>query len=420
MQGNVDRKVYVQVLIVYAATILVFAVLYAALAFVVITRQSQVIRQEKVKVGKIAVDHFVNNALSPLVDDDLLTLNVLLKQANSVPGLRFACISDQSGKIKAHSDPTKIGTQYEEVSNPEARIHDGDADYATYVAPTGERIMAISRPVTLLNETLAYVHAGLSLSLIDSAIIRERSKAVRSFVGLGLAIAAALTGAAIASVLLFRAALTGRKEESAQEGGQEVKEVTIGLSVPMGEGMRRNQVSVLFVDIKGFRAYAEKREPNRLQEDLGEYLSIASDVVRKFGGHLDKLVGDAIIAVFGNSPMAADHAETALNAAIALQDAFNKKSANGNGLLSKVAIGISSGIILSGVVGSGARKELALIGESFRTAYSLNVLAGAGEIIMSKEAYRLLEDKVSVEPLPPREIQQRTRPWESFRLLRKV
>ena len=187
-----------------------------------------------------------------------------------------------------------------------------------------------------------------------------------------------------------------------------------------GNELKRNQVSVVFIGIKGFRAYAEERDPEGLQEDLSQYLSIAARVIQENGGYLDKLVGDAIISVFGNSPMASDHANRAVKAAIDLQDAFRKSGDGGNGLLSRVGIGISSGVVLSGCVGTGTKKELTFIGESFRTAYSLNVLAGAGEIIMSKDAYQLLDNQISVEPLPPREIMQRTKSWESFRLLRKV
>jgi adenylate cyclase len=187
-----------------------------------------------------------------------------------------------------------------------------------------------------------------------------------------------------------------------------------------GDELKRNQVSVLFIGIKGFRAYAEERDPEGLQEDLNQYLSIAAKVIEENGGYLDKLIGDAVIAVFGNSPMASDHANRAVKVAIDLQDAFRESGDGGNGLLSRVGIGISSGVVLSGCVGTGAKKELTFIGESFRTAYSLNVLAGAGEIIVSKDAYQLLDNQISVEPLPPREILQRTKSWESFRLLKRM
>jgi class 3 adenylate cyclase len=186
------------------------------------------------------------------------------------------------------------------------------------------------------------------------------------------------------------------------------------------EETKRNQVSVLFVGIKGFKTYAENREPEALMEDLNEYLSIATSSVEEFGGFVDKLVGDGVISVFANSAVAADHAERAVGAALAMQRTFKEKGTTGNQLLLRAGIGISSGVVLSGCVGSGETKEIAYLGESFRTAYSLTVMAGPGEIILSKEAYRLLENTISVEPLPPREVLQRTQSWENFRLLEKL
>ena len=189
--------------------------------------------------------------------------------------------------------------------------------------------------------------------------------------------------------------------------------------LPWFEETKRNQVSVLFVGIKGFKSYAENRDPDSLMEDLSEYLSIATSSVLEFGGFVDKLVGDGVISIFTNSPAAADHAERAVRAALAMQMRFKQKGAAGNQLLPRAGIGISSGVVLSGCVGSGENREIAFLGETFRTAYSLTVMAGPGEIVLSKEAYALLKNMVSVEPLPPREMLQRTQSWESFRLTEK-
>ena len=87
-----------------------------------------------------------------------------------------------------------------------------------------------------------------------------------------------------------------------------------------------------------------------------------------------------------------------------------------NHLLGKVGIGISSGVVLIGDIGCDPPVECALIGESFKVASSLHVMALPGEIVMSKEVYQSVENLVSVEPLPPREIIDQSQPWEHFRL----
>jgi adenylate cyclase len=178
----------------------------------------------------------------------------------------------------------------------------------------------------------------------------------------------------------------------------------------------RDHVTVLFAGIKGFRRYAERKELKEVLRDLNGYLAVVTETIVDHGGYIDKFVGDAVIGVFGHNPLQPDHTLRATRSAVAIQRALKNASTDGNQLLSKVGIGISSGVVLSGHIGSDEKKELSYIGESFKAAYTLNVMAGPGEIVISKEVYQSLAGLVSAEPLPPREMIQRTGPWESFRL----
>ena len=71
-----------------------------------------------------------------------------------------------------------------------------------------------------------------------------------------------------------------------------------------------------------------------------------------------------------------------------MQGILRKAGGNGNPLLSKVGIGISSGVVLTGHLGSQGRREHKVIGESFKWAYTLNVMAGPGEIVVSRDVYQ--------------------------------
>jgi adenylate cyclase len=436
MNEKPTRVVLTRVLSASVVAVLVFAALYWTLASVVVKRQAEVLYKEKLRAGEMAVGHFATASVAPLLEDDTLGLNVLLRQIKFVPGLRYACITDKEGIIKAHTDPTKIGGKFQDISRTGEPVVDGDMEYASGVTSEGERVLAISSPVVFMKETLARVHVRLSLAIIEGAIRKERAALVRSFVTMGIIMLAVLVCSFFVVSVFWRRGrvspssslpLTSNNKGPAEgmepdeaDGSSGTTAEGIESLTTCGDQMKRNQVSVLFIGIKGFRAYAEKRDPELLQEDLNQYLSITARVIEENGGHLDRLVGDAVISVFGSSLMASDHANRAVKAATDMQDAFRESGDSGNGLLSRVGIGISSGVVLSGCVGAGPNKELTFIGESFRTAYSLNVLAAAGEIIVSKDAYQLLEGHISVEPLPPREILQRTKSWESFRLLRRV
>jgi adenylate cyclase len=187
---------------------------------------------------------------------------------------------------------------------------------------------------------------------------------------------------------------------------------------PYKEEITRTQVTVVFAGIKGFKAYAEARDPQQVLDDLNQYLSVTTRCIVEFGGYVDKFIGDAVIAVFGNTSLWADHSDRAVSAAVAIQTVLKDTAGNGNPLLSKVGIGISSGVVLSGNLGPEVKKTF--IGESFKVAYSLNVMAGPGEIIISKDVYESVEQNVSVQPLAPRETAQRTESWENFRLIKMI
>ncbi|MEJ2025497.1 MAG: adenylate/guanylate cyclase domain-containing protein, partial [Deltaproteobacteria bacterium] len=164
------------------------------------------------------------------------------------------------------------------------------------------------------------------------------------------------------------------------------------------------------------REYAENRTPEDIIIDLNEYFSIATRVAAAYDGQVDKFIGDAVSCVFQSTPLKPDHTKRAVEAALALQATLIEQNDKGNNILNKVGIGISTGVALSGPVDALPSKLHTFIGESFKTAYSLNVLAGPGEIIISKDVFQAIEHLILVEPIPPRELMEKTEAWENFRL----
>jgi class 3 adenylate cyclase len=173
----------------------------------------------------------------------------------------------------------------------------------------------------------------------------------------------------------------------------------------------RNHVTVLSAGVRGFRSLADDKNASEAIRSLNAYFAIADDLIQAHGGFIDKFIGDAVIAVFGGTPLNPDHSERAVKCALALQ----KAGEAGNPIMGKIGIGISSGVVISAHMGPRSREECAFLGESFKLAYSLNVMAGPGEILISKDVHRKIQGRVSVRPVPPREIMDRTEPWEIFR-----
>lgn len=425
------------VLIVYAITIIIFIFAFIVFAQFTAKKQRDLLYQEKIQAGKIGLSHFINNVAIPLLENDTLSLNALLKEVKAIDGALYAAVVDDVGTVRAHTDVGKIGTTFGQFEKSEKLVRDNDTTMVTYPLPDGTKVLNLSRPVIFMKKNLGAVHVGLSLPFIEGEIKKGMSGSIRSIALLGLVLLGVLICSAFALFTWLQRIIYGPEALSTQRTEQDElyrdHEAAAVPSCGTGEGtdgysadsldssmpeMKQNHVTVLLAGIKGFKDYAEINDYQKLMKDLNGYLSLATDCIRKFGGSIDTFVGDAVIAVFGNSSHQADHAERALNAAVDLQKALKNSDQNGNPLLLKVGIGISSGVVLSGCVGSPAEKELTFIGESFKVAYSLNIMAGPGEIVMSRDAYRMIEHRVSVEPLPPREMMQRTQSWENFRLLK--
>ena len=140
-------------------------------------------------------------------------------------------------------------------------------------------------------------------------------------------------------------------------------------------GGERMDATVLFSDLRGFTTFAEARDPEQVIEVLNRYLTAMSDAILDHGGTLVAYMGDGIMAVFGAPVAADDHADRALAAAremLARLERFNawiRERGVGDGF--KMGIGLHSGPVMSGNVGSARRLEYAAIGDTTNTAARL-------------------------------------------------
>jgi sensor histidine kinase regulating citrate/malate metabolism len=143
------------------------------LSFVILARQRDHLYLQTVKTGKVSLNYFVNNANIPLLNDDLLRLNQLIKEAASTEGLLYAIIVDRQQIIKAHTDQTKIGGTLQAFEDIEAVKRDGNVTYFNYTLPSGIHVLNLSRPVMFKDKELGVVHVGVSIDFIKDLIHRE-------------------------------------------------------------------------------------------------------------------------------------------------------------------------------------------------------------------------------------------------------
>jgi adenylate cyclase len=177
------------------------------------------------------------------------------------------------------------------------------------------------------------------------------------------------------------------------------------------------EVSVLFSDIRGFSALAERLPPREVASILHRHLAAMAEVVLAFGGTIDKFAGDAVMAVFGAPDPVPDHAERALRCALAMQarQAELNAEVQGDPLPLDMGIGVNTGVVIAGTVGGGGRLEYTVVGDAVNVAQRLQSTAGAGEIVASGSTVAAAP-AVPVQPAGVQEIKGRTEPVETYRV----
>lgn len=165
-----------------------------------------------------------------------------------------------------------------------------------------------------------------------------------------------------------------------------------------------NEASVLFSDIRGFTQMTQRVSSEAIANFLNDcYFGPMGEIVHEFGGTVDKHIGDSIMVAFGTPVSQEDDPFRAVQAAIAMQKKAHEIDAllvQKNGLRLKIGIGISTGRVFSGILGSLRKKEYTSVGLTVNIAARLQGLAGPGEIIVSERTFRKVSGLIDAKMLP--------------------
>lgn len=157
------------------------------------------------------------------------------------------------------------------------------------------------------------------------------------------------------------------------------------------------EASVLFVDVCGFTALTERSPANDVVKLLNTLFDkIVKEIIAQ-GGHVDKFMGDAVMAVFRDKY----HLDRAIDAALSIKEKLNDKDSiiEGNTYTPEIAIGINSGEMISGNIGSETLKRLdyTVIGDSVNLAQRLQSAAKPGQIVVTEEVYHKIKESFNCE-----------------------
>ena len=182
-----------------------------------------------------------------------------------------------------------------------------------------------------------------------------------------------------------------------------VEEVVDGrLELQKGGELRR--ATVMFADIRNFTSYSEKMTPQEVVENINEYFELMVDVIFEYEGTLDKFIGDEIMAIWGAPISQPDDADRAVKCAISMQQAiekFNRQRQEAGRVTLEIGIGLNTGEIVAGYMGSTKRMNYTVMGDTVNTANRLCSEADPGEVLIGGQSFEEVGHLLEADQLPP-------------------
>ncbi len=179
-----------------------------------------------------------------------------------------------------------------------------------------------------------------------------------------------------------------------------------------GPVAERRLVSVLFADLVGFTPFAEERDAEEVRDTLSQYFDLATEVIARYGGTVEKFIGDAVMAVWGAPIAKEDDAERAVRAGLDLVDAVRVLGS---------AIGARAGILTGeAAVSLGTRNEGMVAGDLVNTAARLQSVAPDGAVLVGEATHRAASSAIVFEEVGEQMLKGKSSPVRAWRALRVV
>jgi adenylate cyclase len=189
-------------------------------------------------------------------------------------------------------------------------------------------------------------------------------------------------------------------------------------------GGDKKDATVFFADIRGYTSFSEGKDPEYIISILNQYFSEAVEIILESGGFIDKFIGDCIMAAWG-IPLKSEEedARLAVSTALKIQREVNNPKRKffqeeASGL--RIGIGIHTGPLVAGNLGSSRRIDYTIIGDTVNIASRLEGIAGPDEIIITENTMRLLGKGFKLERRNPVRVKGKKEPLNIYKVLKKV
>lgn len=407
--------------------------------FMVFVRESEVFTEEEVHLLTVAEDHIdtaiahgfiVDNHRKSVLEIDVLyqvdllrdqnisldellnkVLQTLIENINAEKG--FIMLYDWSGRhleMRATTDQDLYQSwRGHEVINQAVLESMEKAQLTRYNSPGGNIRSIICIPL-ILNEQIIGVLGAVNsnrnegFSLFDCRLLRA-------------------IGSQIDTAVFERRERRLLRQVLGRSVGPRVmerllKNPTVDVLKP-----ERLELSVLFADIRGSTALAERTDPELLVEFIKEFLAVMTKVILEREGTIDKFVGDEVMALFGAPLPQLDHARRAVNAGLAMQASYEEliRDWGQRGIqVPPIGVGIATGRMIAGEMGGAMRANYTVIGREANLGARICAIAKGGQVLISEGTFEHVKDEVEVLPIPGRRFKGIDRPvtvYEVQRLL---
>jgi adenylate cyclase len=193
-------------------------------------------------------------------------------------------------------------------------------------------------------------------------------------------------------------------ELEVKKGGQLVEECTVFNS-----------------DIRGFTRMSEGAHPAAVVDMMNEYFELMVETLFKYEGTLDKFMGDGIMALWGAPVVHPDDALRSVSCALEQMDVlarFNRKLIEDGQQALAIGIGIHTGPLVAGYIGSSKALSYTVIGDTANTSARVCGIAAAGQVLISEATLAKIQNKIEVDELPPANLKGKEKPFRIFNVKR--
>jgi len=183
----------------------------------------------------------------------------------------------------------------------------------------------------------------------------------------------------------------------------------------------RKLVTILFADVAGYTSMSEKLDPEEVHQIMDGCFKVLLDEIHRYEGTIDKFTGDGVMALFGAPVAHEDHAQRACYAALAIQralDEYGAKVKKECGVDFKMRVGLNSGPVIVGSVGSDLKMDYTAIGDTVNLASRMETAAKPGAVLVSEHTYRMARDFFEFQSLGKVKVKGKEEPVEAYQLLK--